>query len=70
MINLNILDMTSISITTSHLFVSDKYPYFGTGMHCISLSLLLSSVLPKLANNRVVEFQSRSIGKGIIRLCP
>ena len=32
--------------------------------------LFLASVLPKLTHNQVVEFQSLSIGKGVIRLCP
>ena len=34
------------------------------------LYLLLASVLLELTHNRVVEFQYRSIGKGVIILCP
>ena len=36
----------------------------------LSLSLLLASVLPKLSHNWVAEFQSWSLGKERIRLCP
>ena len=39
-------------------------------MTVLSLSLLLASVIPKLTHNWVVGFQSLSIGKGGIRLCP
>ena len=55
------------------VYINDK----GKAKYCpnlnksleLSLSLLLDSLLPKHTHNRVVDFQYRSIGKGIIIPC-
>ena len=41
--------------------------FWEEGNKFLSISLLLASMIPKLTHNRLVGFQYRSIGKGIIR---